>query len=111
MNLNLTDQVPLLQNAGINGKSVPKEKKEDVFYFAPNTPSQRSLMDVELPDTPSLFTILIMACCPCFLLPMCSAEKKQEFKKAPRTVTFFLCVIQVFLFIFHSPISQKKSLL
>ena len=103
--MNLSAQVPLLSTSKIevdisnnpqaNKKAV--ESDNEVFFFMPNSPSQRSLMDIQLPDSPTFARVLLMAFFPCFVAPICSPEKRQEFWRVPRTVTFLMCLIQVFI--------------
>ena len=96
------DEIPLLQHGSHDRyssqpPSSPQkhESKEDVFFFAPDTPSQRSLMDVKLPDRPNICRIAIMACLPCLDFPLCTEEKKQEFKKVPRSLILIVSLAQV----------------
>ena len=106
--MNLSAQVPLLSTSKIevdlsnnpqaNKKSI--ESDNEVFFFMPNSPSQRSLMDIQLPDSPTFARVLLMAFFPCFVAPICSPEKKQEFWRVPRTVTFLMCLIQVCIYCF-----------
>jgi len=104
--MNLSAQVPLLSTSKIevdisnnpqaNKKAV--ESDNEVFFFMPNSPSQRSLMDIQLPDSPTFARVLLMAFFPCFVAPICSPEKRQEFWRVPRTVTFLMCLIQIIMF-------------
>ena len=52
-------------------------------------------MDIELPERPPIWRILVMACLPCLLPPLCTSERKQEYRKTPRSAIFILSLVQV----------------
>ena len=91
-----------------------KQKQTTAYFFKPETPSQRSLMDIPPPPKPSCPTVIMMGCCPCAVGDPCSAEKKQEYKKVPKSISIVISLLQVsfhtwrilfifqFLFLFFS---------
>ena len=76
---------------------------EHKFYYFPPTDSDleastRSTVENRygiFPQRPSTLMIILMACCPCLTKDPCSSTKKLEYKSVPKTIVFFLSVIQV----------------
>jgi hypothetical protein len=81
--------------SGIESLTDINSEKSDFFYFPPDTPSQRSLMDYEAPPRANICEIGAMCMCPCCVGDPCTVEKKIEYKRAPRTIIFFLSFLQV----------------
>ena len=75
--------------------TLSKSAQATSYFFRPDTPSQRSLMDIPPPPKPSCLTVILMGCCPCVVGEACSAEKKQEYKRAPKSISVVISVIQV----------------
>eukprot|EP01095_Lingulamoeba_sp_RSL-Kostka_P013428 TRINITY_DN5575_c0_g1_i1.p1 TRINITY_DN5575_c0_g1~~TRINITY_DN5575_c0_g1_i1.p1 ORF type:complete len:122 (+),score=38.64 TRINITY_DN5575_c0_g1_i1:79-444(+) len=88
----------LKNNAGTDSQTeIIIEPQQTFYYFAPDTPSQRALMDVDLPSRPKPIMCLIMTFIPCFVGNPCSSEKKEEYKQATKTLCLFISIVQVII--------------
>ena len=74
------------------------------FYFAPpkdpyveRAPSSEgpSVSASVLPSRPGPLSIFLMGCAPCLSSNPCSEEKVAEYRVTPKTVVFFLSLLQV----------------
>lgn len=61
----------------------------------------------ESPEQISCGTICLMSYCPCFTGPICSETRKRDWCKFLRTITFWLSLLQLIMYIVSAAISKN----
>ena len=51
--------------------------------------------------------LLCLACCPCFVPPLCSGEKQRQYRNMVKSFTFVISIIQVIVFIVELALGGK----
>lgn len=77
------------------------EHQQQFFYFPPEEEAYAVGYNlvVDLPSRPNPALTAVMGCCPCFIGDPCSTLKRLEYKKAIKTICFFISILQILMFI------------